>query len=75
MSENARGNQAEEGIRVITDPAEDVLGGENARGEVAGCPTGLSLPDRTPEAQEQPGHEFKPAVEELKGSEATGRAK
>jgi hypothetical protein len=52
-----------------------VLGGGNARGEVAGCPTGLSLPGGAPEAQGQPGREFRPAVEELKESEATGRAK
>jgi hypothetical protein len=26
----------------IPNPVEDVLGGSNARGEVAGCPTGLA---------------------------------
>jgi len=58
-----------------TNLAEDVLGGENARGEVTGCPTGLSgLNTATPEAHAAT-EEFKPEVEELKGSRITGRAK
>ncbi|PWT88699.1 MAG: hypothetical protein C5B56_08315 [Proteobacteria bacterium] len=58
--------------------AEDYLGGENFRGEVSGCPTGLSRPRGVPlepDAPEPPGPEYKPEVEELKGSRATGRAK
>jgi hypothetical protein len=58
------------------DVAEELLGGDNLRGEVAGCPTGLSSRDRPGDDEKsETAPEFKPNVEELKGSPITGRAR
>jgi hypothetical protein len=60
------------------NPVEDLLSGNNPRGEVAGCPTGLTLPSRRkPEPPKKPDEEsqpFKPGVEKLEGRQETGRS-
>ena len=68
MSDTTQTNQnsAPPVLPAGTNLAEDVLGGENARGEVTGCPTGLSgLETATPESETHSAdEEFKPEVEE-----------
>jgi len=66
MSESARTEkpQPDDGVPDVR-PAGG-LGGENARGETAGCPTGLSDPDQVVVPQ-QPGGGDAPATGEADG--------
>jgi hypothetical protein len=53
-----------------SDPAEAILGGQRFRGEVTGCPTGLSGLHRRPEADTT---EEAPADESTTGGGDRGR--
>ncbi len=77
MSIHPTPSQPDQSLPSTGDLAEQILGGDNLHGEVAGCPTGLSDPNRESAEEAGAGHtdEVHLEVEELKGSPITGRAR
>ncbi len=52
MSDKKQPPADEPEIEILVNPAENVLGGGTIRGEVYGCPTGLSRASRAPKKEE-----------------------